>query len=167
MADTHTHLASLGYMGAILVPGSEALFGFYSRMGYASCTRIHEFICVTSDETVRLTQISPAEYASLRRQLLPEGGVIQEKENLDFLITQAALYKGEDFILAARQENSTLICPEILGNTAAAPMITKTLGCKSGKFRTPPNTAENSRPFAMYLPFTDEKAPSYFGLAFD
>ena len=93
--------------------------------------------------------------------------MVQEKENLDFLITQAELYKGDDFVLAARREKNTLICLEILGNTTAAPMIIHTLGCKDGKFRTCPTSNENSRPFTMYLPFTPEKPPSYFGLAFD
>ena len=34
LTDTHSHLARLGYAGAVLVPGEGPLFGFYEKLGY-------------------------------------------------------------------------------------------------------------------------------------
>ena len=34
MADTHSHLQSLGYQGTILVPGSRQLFALYEKLGF-------------------------------------------------------------------------------------------------------------------------------------
>ena len=86
MDDTHRHLSSLGYELAMLVPGSRELFGFYERMGYSVCCHIGELSCPASHSGIGLKKISAAEYGRLRGELLPEGGVIQENENLDFFL---------------------------------------------------------------------------------
>lgn len=165
MEDTHAHLIKLGYEGAILVPGSKELFGFYKSMGYETCSYIREFTCDANAGEIKIHPVTPEEYGRLRRQYLPAGGVIQEKENLDFLKTQAKLYKGADLLFAARKEEGTLFVLELLGNTSAASAILHTLGCPKGTFRVP----GEERPFAMYLPLehSGKKAPTYFGLAFD
>lgn len=165
LEDTHRYLESLGYEGAILVPGSAELFKLYEGMGYQTCCHIREFSCLGAAEGVPLHPISQLEYAKLRRQLLPEGGVLQEKENLDFLQKQAMFFAGTGFLATVRREKSVLDCIELLGDIAAAPGIVKALGYVEGKFRTP----GLGRPFAMYYPLRVSKlpAPTYFGLAFD
>lgn len=163
--DTHRHLESLWYEGVILVPGSAELFKLYESMGYQTCCHIQEFSCFGAVEAVPLHRISKAEYAQIRRQLLPEGSVLQENENLDFLQTQALFYAGPGFLLTLRRETDTLDCMELLGDLAAAPGIVKALGYTEGKFRAP----GVGRPFAMYHSLGASKLPSptYFGLAFD
>ena len=165
MEDTHRHLAARDYAGAILVPGEESLFRFYERLGYRVCSGVRSFSCDAGDAACAIRGLGTAEYAALRRQFLPRGGVVQEGENLAFLADQAAFYAGEDFVLAARREGETLVGIELLGDPAAAPPAVHALGCTCGTFRTP----GNEMPFAMYLPLDGGTLPppAYFGLAFD
>ncbi len=165
MEYTHLHLASLGYAGAILVPASEGLFSFYEKIGYTSCTTIAHIECKADFESVKVHEIDVEEYASLRRKFLPDGGVVQEGENLRFLSAYMRFYAGEDFLLTAKNEGDVLNGTELLGNTSRAPQIVSALGCKMGKFRI----AGDERPFAMHINFNknNQKTPSYFGLAFD
>lgn len=163
MADTHALLQELGYAGCILVPGEKGLFRMYQGMGYTTCSGIREFTCKAGDSALPLRRIHREEYAALRRQYLPDGGVIQENENLTLLTQQAELYAGADLLLCAAKDGSRLICPELLGNADAAPAVLTALGAASGTFRTP----GNDRDFAMYHPLADGPAPAYFGLAFD
>lgn len=163
MADTHRHLSARGYAGAVLVPEGEALFRMYAGMGYRCCGTVSEFTCAAGDP-VSLRSIRREEYARLRRQYLPRGGVVQEEENLTFLERQASFYTGPDFLLTARQEDGALVGLELLGNPAAAPGILGTLGLSQGRFRSP----GDGKPFAMFLPLEDDaESPAYFGLAFD
>ena len=165
MEDTHRHLRWLGYVGALLVPAKEELFGFYEKLGYSVCTHIGELRCPASEHSADIRQIGADEYARLRRELLPEGGVIQENENLKFLQTQAELYATKESLLAARREGDILCGAELLGNTDSAPAIVRALGCAKGRFRV----VGKDKPFAMYRPLNGCKsaAPTYFGLAFD
>lgn len=168
MEDTHRHLAGQGYKGVILVPGSKELIRFYEGMEYRVCSTIREFTCIAAarnEESVSLRSIDKAEYAQLRKELLPEGGVVQENENLDFLQTQAQFYAGPGFVLAAKQDGDRLTGVELLGDKAKVPGIVRVLGCKQGMFRVP----GEGRDFAVYRPLTDNMspAPTYFGLAFD
>lgn len=168
MENTHRHLARLGYEGVILVPGSKELFRFYEGMGYRTCSTIREFSCtaaVKGEEEVLLRSIDRTEFTQLRRQLLPEGGVVQENENLDFLQTQAQFYEGPGFLLTAYKEADRLCGVELLGDETKAPEIVRILDCVQGSFRVP----GEGRPFAMYLPLKESTLPppTYFGLAFD
>lgn len=165
MEETHRHLKALGYGVAVLVPGSRELFDFYQKIGYQFCSRISEFSCIASSESAELRAIGISEYAKLRRRFLPKDGIVQENENLEFLQTQAAFYAADGFLLAARQEKGILYGTELLGDTAAAPAIVRTLGCSEGRFRIP----GTDMPFAMCFPLTDGvlTPPAYFGLAFD
>lgn len=162
MADTHAHLRTWGYQGTVLVPEGDALARMYGGMGYEFRGGIREFSCLPGAEPAAPRKIDTAEYAALRRQLLPEGGVVQEGENLALLETQAELYAGDGFLLAARREGDRLIGMELLGDTSAAPGILMALGLPAGTFRTP-----GGGRFAMYRPLGSAKAPDYFGLAFD
>ncbi len=191
MEHTHKHLQNTGYIGAVLVPGSASLFDFYKDMGYQTDCFVKEFHCNSATETnfsqhdteatptsrsltlvsktvpapFSLRLITTTEYATLRRQLLPKDGILQENICLAFLQTQATLYAGDDFILAAHAENQKLFVPELLGNSAKASQILHALDCKEGLFRTP----GIEKPFAMYLSLSANylPLPAYFGLAFD
>ncbi len=164
MADTHAVLASQGYAGAILVPQQEPLRKMYASMGYADCGAVSEINCVPAEKAVPLRKIDGAEFAALRRQYLPKGGVIQEGEGIAFLERTYELYAGEDFLLTAFLEDGFLFGAELLGNRDAAPGSLKALGCLRGRFRTPGDTM----PFAMFRPLAENAVPpTYFGLAFD
>lgn len=164
MGNTHNHLTALGYHAALLVPDGEALTRMYTGLGYRPCCGIREFVCAMGSDPVPLRRIDTGEYARLRRQLLPPGGVIQEGENLTFLETYAEFYAGLDFLLAAHREEDSLVGLELLGNADAAPGILSALGLPRGRFRTP----GDAQPFAMFLPLKPgTQAPTHFGLAFD
>lgn len=163
MNDTHQHLASRGCTGTILVPRTRSLFGFYKTMGYAACSFYRELSCTAVGQTC-LREIDGTEFARLRQQYLPEGGVIQTEENLTFLGTMAKFYTGQGFLLAAEQEDDILYGKELLGVPTAAPAIVGALGCKEGRFRIPGEEV----PFAVYRPLdVSVPPPEYFGLAFD
>jgi len=164
MSRTQELLRARGYAGAMLVPVTDALRQMYASFGYSDCTGISETFCAVGTVPAPLHRIDTAEYARLRRQLLPAGGVVQEKENLAFLQTFARFFAGEGFLLAADLSGEALSCIELLGNSRLAPEIVAALGKKQGSFRCP----GNDRPFAMFLPLQDgAPVPTYFGLAFD
>lgn len=154
MDDTRALLLDLGYSGILLVPEMQ-LIGMYEKMGYTVCSFVREFTCRRSEHPIALQEISAGEYGRLRREFLPEGGVLQENENLQFLSQLTTLYRGDGFLYADDAE--------LLGKADAAPGILAALGRDSGQFRCPGGDI----PFAMYHPLGDNAAPSYFGLAFD
>ena len=160
IAHTHNHLQSLGYAGTILVPGEESLFAFYEGIGYAPFGGIREFSCQKANAPIALSEISRETYAALRKNYLPQGGVLQEDALLDCL---DGFYSGEDFICIATPRGEQLFAPEILGNAEKAPHILTALGFAQGLFRTP----GSQQKFAMFCPFTDTPTPTYFGLALD
>lgn len=164
MADTHALLESRGYAGTLLVPQEEGLRKLYSSMGYQNAGTVSEFTCTPAETAAALRQIDGAEYARLRRQYLPRGGVIQEGESIAFLREYAQFYAGWDFLLAAYREEDHLWGMELLGNREAASEILKALNCIRGRFRTP----GGEMPFAMFLPLRKTApVPEYFGHAFD
>ena len=158
---THAQLKALGYAGAILVPGSESLFGLYEKLGYRTCSYVTNIAC-TAGIPIPMRSISQAEYASLRRHYLGENGVIQEGAALALLAQTAQFYAGDGFVLTATEENGTAHVHELLGNADPAG-VTAALGADKGCIRTP----GNDTPFAMYCPFESVPAPGYFGLALD
>ena len=164
MENTHALLAEKGYAGALLVPQEESLRTFYGKMGYQNTGNAEEFTAVPGEKPAYLERIVAKKYATLRRQYLPDGGVLQEGESLAFLERTYELYAGKDFLLTAFREDGFLFGAELLGNRAAAPEILKALDCVRGKFRTP----GDAMPFAMFLPLAENAVPpTYFGLAFD
>lgn len=164
MNETHDVLQKKGYAGAILVPGSQELFSMYERMGYRTVTTIRDFSARWGDAPVPLRKIDPVQYAKLRRDYLPAGGVVQEGAALDFLHTQTGFFAGEDFLLAATVQGDTLLAQELLGNTRTAPEILRTFGTPRGQFRTP----GTGRDFAMLFSLRpDCPVPTYFGLPLD
>lgn len=166
MADTHTHLTQQGYAGAVLVPGEESLFRFYEAMGYRVCGSVSTIAVSAPGRTpdVPLTELTVSQYAAARRAFLPEGGLIQEGDNLSFLHTYAHFYGGDSWVLAAGCQGDFLAGFEFLGDTSVLPSVTAALDCREGRFRMP----GDEKDFAMILPFSDSTPiPKYFGLAFD
>jgi len=162
LEDTHRILKDSGYAGAVLVPGEPGLITMYQKMGYACFGGIEEVPAEAGNHSVALKNLTAQEYACLRRQFLPVRGLVQEAENLAFLQTQAQLFAGEDFLLAAQPEGDCLRGLEYLGDPTRLPGILQTLNKKKGLFRTPGN-----KPFAMVHMLKDAPKPQYFGLAFD
>lgn len=168
MDTLHRTLEQRNYEGVVLVPGTPGLQNFYGSMGYYHCCSVTEFVCTGAAEEVQLRRVTPEEYAQQRRDilaLLEPDAVIQENENLAFLATQAELYSGQNFLLAACNDADTLVGIELLGDPQTAPGIVRALGYTKGTFRT----RGPGKPFAMYRPLSGSTlpAPTYFGLAFD
>ena len=164
MEDTHELLRSRGYSGAILVPQQKGLRKMYEGMGYRNAGGLTVFSCSAASLPVSLRAVGAAEFAELRRAMLPEKAVIQEGAGLAFLARQLQFYAGDEFLLAAYGENDILFVPELLGNQTVASGVLKALGYSKGNFRMP---GQNT-PFAMFHPLTDSAiVPSYFGFAFD
>ena len=161
MENTQNHLKYLGYEGIVLVPAEDGLFRMYEKMGYAVCSSVSEFTCYP-EEAVALHPIDASEYCRLRREFLPEGGILQEGDGIAFLSGMADFYAGEDFLVAVNRDHK-FFAPELLGNTQAASGILAALGKKEGRFRCP----GTERSFAMFQNLSDMPIPSYFGLAFD
>ena len=158
MGKTHDLLARQGYAGAILVPGDEGLRQMYGKMNYVNFGGIRRF-CAEAGEPIPIRRLSPAEYAALRREYLPAGGVIQENGAMEFLASATELYVGADFLLAMAGD----VGLELLGNAHGAPGILGALGLERGSFRVP-----GEEPFAMFRSLTGEDwQPGYFGLAFE
>ena len=164
MADTHAHLAALGYASVLLVPQKEELRQMYLGLGYRNCTKISEFFCSDDPYPAPMHAIDREDYTRLRRQQMPSGTVIQEGENLDFLGSYAKFYKGMDFLMAAVIEGDHLFAPEFLGNRGSAAGVLCSLGCCQGTFRTPGDKMD----FAMIHPLAENAiAPAHFAFAFD
>ncbi len=165
MKDTHSYLKAQGYAGAILCPASDSLFGFYEKMGYKTCAYIDEEGAYAEKGDITLKKISGEEYMRLRRELLPQMGVIQEKENLDFLKTETEFYISDEALFASRRSKGELFVLEFWGNKRLFGKIAYAMGCEKGVFRS----MGNKKPFAMYLPFnpSDTDYPEYLGFAFD
>lgn len=164
MTEAHEILTEKGYTGAVLVPGEESLFSYYEKLGYRTVSSVNEFSGTWGEKPAVLREIDASEYARLRRQYLPVGGVVQEGVTLDFLQTQVRFFAGDDFLLVAAQEGDTLLAQELLGDADAVPGILRALGLPTGRFRTP----GRGKNFAMLLPLRENcPVPVYFGLALD
>ena len=164
MADTKALLEGQGYDGILLYPASEELSRMYEKLGYYRCTAVSEFTCEADRTPAILEKIGKNRYALLRRQYLPQGGVIQEGPLLDFLAELADFYAGEDFVAAVTVDSGEARCHELLGNLTMAPKILCALGAQNGFFRTP----GSEKPFAMSLFLTSKAAdPTYFGFPLD
>lgn len=161
MEDTHTLLKNQGYAASLLLPGEPELRNMYRKFGYQDQCAISKMAC-TAQSSVSAKEIPWEEYARLRPDFLPEDGA--DQEGLSFLATYARFYLGQNWLLAAVQEDGTLLGLELLGSTKAAPGILTALNCQKGTFRSP-GTAKQT---VMALPLTDDvKLPKYFGLTFD
>lgn len=163
MEQAHRVLRQQGYAAALLRPADAGLRRMYGKMGYRDATRVSEFDCIAAG-AVSIQKIGAEEYACLRRQYLPEGGILQEGVSIAYLAAYAEFYAGEEFLLAGASYDGAFNGIELLGNRDAAPAILAALGYEEGHFRCPGDEI----PFAMFLPLTEDAVPpSYLGLAFD
>lgn len=163
MEHTHKHLLRDGYKTAVLVPGESTLFDFYAKLGYETFGYINEQKYFKGTQKINIKKADANEYAKIRKIHLPEGGIVQENENLDFLANDSFFLYGSDFVVAAREESGTFFGIEFLGNTEKIPSLLNTLGYDSAVVRT----VGKSRKFAMCYKLSDGDMPKYFGLAFD
>ncbi len=164
LTDTRNILEAQGYSAALLCPENESLARMYAGQGYLPVCKIAEVTRAAGERPVFLRRVSPEEYALLRSRFLPAGGAQPEECFFKLLAHDAELFAGADFLLAARQQDDTLLAAELLGNSKAAPGILAALSCREGTFRMPGSTRE----FAMFLPLIPgTQAPAYFGLALD
>ena len=148
-------LKKRGYGPVFLVPAEESLFGYYERFGFRPVGTIRESL-VNAASPLPLRKLTAAEYAEMRRQLLPEHSLIQEGPILDLLSGYADFY-ATDRSLCAVTENTVW---ELLGDETEAPGIIAALGIPGAAVRTP----GPGRPFAMAL---GADGPAYLGLALD
>lgn len=160
MEKIHCKLAQDGYDGCVLVPGEESLRQFYRTLDYENFGGVEE-LDVAAGNPLPLRKLSLQEYAALRKEYLPQGGVLQEGVNLEFLSRWAEFYEGENALVAAAWEDGKLMVLELLGNIPSAAGIVAALGADSGWFRTP-----GEAPFAMHRPLQKNIPPKYFGFCF-
>ena len=164
LEDTHAHLRLRGYDGVLLMPQNDSVREMYGKLGYTNCTWMDDFSCDAGEVPVTMRRIGRDEYAALRREFLPEGGALQEEENIAYLEMMAFFYAGDDFLLAAHKSGKHLYCPELLGNRNAGPGIVAALGCTNGHFRSPGNT----QPGTMLRKLVENvNPPKYLGLTFE
>ncbi len=163
MEATMDCLAVRGYKGAVLVPAKASLYPMYEKMGFKKFGGVTETEYRASSEKVAVREIGAEEYLHLRNVYLPQGGVVQEGENIDFLAARTHLYAGDDFVLSFVPGIGGFIV-ELLGNTKKSPEIICALGREKLVVRTP----GMGRDFAMYHALDKNfSAPTYFGLPFD
>ena len=157
MTSAQETLAARGYDGSVLVPADDGLRRMYAAMGYRNFGGV-ENLTLPAGTPVPLREITPQEYAALRRNYLPEGGIVQEDGAIEYLAESAKLYAGNGFLLAATEDEPM----ELLGNASQAAGILGALGKDRGTFRLP-----GPSPFAMFRPTcNDSWTPAYFGLDF-
>ena len=137
MDGIHTALRRESYGGALLVPGEEGLRRYYQKFGYRTCSFRPGEVSLPP-----LSPVAPAEYARLRRELLPENGVLQEGENLAFLSHLADFYHGNGCIATLSREDGS--CLELLGAAQEEGSVPYAMGR---------SLDENSLPDRLYFAF--------------
>lgn len=164
LQETHELLRAQGYAGTLLVPHGVSLFDFYRRSGYETATTATEFSLEAGNAPAAMAEVSPVEYARLRKNFLPAGGLELGEDHLRFLASYCKFFAGRDFALICEKTPDGLWVQELLGNTRAAPEILRALDCPKGRFRAP----GDGRKFAMWLPLQKNcPKPSWFGSAMD
>ena len=157
MANAQEALAARGYDGSVLVPADDGLRQMYAAMGYRNFGGV-ENLTLPAGASVPLREVTPQEYAALRRNYLPVGGIVQEDGAIEYLAESAKLYAGNGFLLAATEDEPM----ELLGDASQAAGILGALEKDRGTFRLP-----GPSPFAMFRPTCDDSwTPAYFGLDF-
>lgn len=157
MANAQEALAARGYDGSVLVPADDGLRRMYAAMGYRNFGGVENLV-LPAGAPVPLREVPPQEYAALRRNYLPRGGIVQENGAIEYLAESAKLYAGNGFLLAATEDEPM----ELLGDASQAAGIVGALGKDQGTFRLP-----GPSPFAMFRPICDDSwTPAYFGLDF-
>lgn len=164
LEDTRQLLTAEGFDGILLVPQTEALGQMYEKSGFFPCATVACHQISAGAEKIAVREIGPESFRLLRRDMLPDGGVLQEGALLAFLASQSHFWAGEGWLAAGQIYNEELVCQEFLGDLTAMPGLVRALGVQKGLFRT----AGDTEPFAWLLPLTDCcERPAYFALALD
>jgi len=164
LADTVQVLKAEGFHGILLRPDGEALSRMYEKFGFSACTTVDCHSIAAGERTAEFREIGPKEFAALRRNMLPEGGVLQEGAILNFLASQYRFWMGDGWLATGQVYDGKLVCQEFLGDKDAMAGFVRALGAAAGEFRTPGKTT----PFAWLLPLRDDcERPGYFALALD
>lgn len=164
LQDTKKILTAEGFDGVLLVPETEDLGRMYEKFGFSACTSIRRISACAGPKAIALREIGAAEFARLRRSLLPRDAILQEGENLSILETQCHFWTGEEWLAVGQVYDGKLVCQEFLGDEAVIPGLLRALDVSSGEFRMP----GKEEPFAYLLPLQPSCVrPQYFGLALD
>lgn len=160
MEDTHRHLQTLGYAGAILVPGNEGLFRLYGKLGYLPCCPRQTVTVAAAEKAVAVTPISAEAYAAARKAHLPTDAVWQEGATLAYLETFAGFYGGDGFAFCGAAEDNVLYFQEFMGDVEKVSGIIASFNCISGAL-----PFSEGAPYAMYRSLDGDPAlPQYFGI---
>lgn len=143
MADTHRQLQEQGYSGAVLVPADDGLVSLYAKLGYRCFCTVDEMS--TAGKNIQAaTEITPAEYAGLRKSFLGENAIFQDVTVFDYLATYGGFYKTPGGICCGYWENDTFHLEELLGEN---------IPCQATSLQ------------AMYLSLDkDSQLPGYFAI---
>ena len=164
LADTRKALTAEGFDGILLVPETESLGRMYEKFGFSPCTAVKSGEVRAVSEAVAFREIGPAEFALLRREMLPVGSVIQEGDTLAFLASQCHFWAGKNWLTVGQIYEGKLVCQEFLGDRSALPGLLRALDLEQGTYRMPGTEAA----FAYLLPLQPGcLRPQYFGLALD
>lgn len=160
LADTHAWLQQRGYSGAIMEPATESLMVYYERLGYRRFGGRSEQEFSAGELPAEAVQLGDLGYEQARDRLLPENAVRQAGAFTKMLHTQAEFYGCEDFVAAVSRSESRIY--EFLGDIRHIPGLLKQLNIKKAAVRLP-----QGKPTAVYLSFSGEDIPGYFGLPMD
>lgn len=164
LADTRKVLTAEGFDGILLVPETESLGRMYEKFGFSPCTAVKTGEVRAASEAAAFREIGPAEFAALRRELLPACSVIQEGETLSFLGSQCRFWAGEAWLAAGQIYEGKLVSQEFLGDLSALPGLLCALGIEVGTYRMP----GEEKNFAYLLKLQPGcLRPRYLGLALD
>lgn len=160
MESTHQKLQSLGYAGAVLVPGSLSLFSLYKKLGYTPFCSALTVTLDADEEGADLAALSHDEYSRRRMPRLPKDSVVQDDLTFDFLATFCDFYVANDCLFCGSMEEDIFYFQEFLGDPRHVPGILNALGAKKGTLRM-----EGDTPFAMYRPLGNTlEMPGHFDI---
>ena len=160
LADTHAWLQQRSYSGAIMEPATDSLMSYYERLGYRRFGGRTEQEFSAGALPAEAVQLGELGYEQARDRLLPENAVRQEGAFTAMLHTQAEFYGCEDFVAAVCREEPRIY--EFLGNARHIPGLLRQLNMQKAAVRLP-----QGEPTAVYLSFSGEELPGYFGLPMD
>lgn len=160
LADTHAWLQQNGYAGAIMEPATESLRAYYERLGYRSFGGRSQKDYSAAAVPAAASQLGELGYEQARDRLLPPDAIRQEGAFTQMLHTQAEFYGGETFAAAVSRKEACIY--EFLGDERYIPGLLKQLNIKKAAVRLP-----GGEKTAVYLSFSGEELPTYFGLPMD
>ena len=160
LADTHAWLQQNGYAGAIMEPASESLRTYYERLGYRRFGGVTEQEYVAGETPAEAVLLGDLSYEQARDRLLPPDAIRQEGAFTQMLHTQAEFYGDEDFVAAVSRKEDCIY--EFLGDEKYIPGLMKQLNMEKAAVRLP-----GGEKTAVYLGFSGEELPTYFGLPMD